>query len=466
VPLSKILTRYAVWYNHRNTFWYFTKAHVVNQSTLMAVAHYHEVLKKEVVDKRNPWTPQTQQTYANMVAPGSNAAWARELKVLFNLLGTAWVENATKVKVTPVGEELLANTDPEHRMELLARQVRKYQIGNPQLSDELVKGMTIIPHQVLLQLLLESHPLPVTADQFTYFISRVADAEDLGRIREALTAYRSATSSEQTEFAALLDSSKVTKIRRIFSYAANFLTIPPYLSYSPGLITVKDYDMAQKVLTWYDRGHDQHISFKSDKDWFSYYGDTQTTSSPLDAVEYFRKVGDAKPAAQAYRRAIEKGMLPPEEDAVEFECRVQGEAKLEDRLEKNLDKLEAGLTLFDKGRQYETEDAGRMDLLTKDSSNQFVVVELKRDKASDAALGQLLRYIGWVRLNLSVDPQHEMVRGYLVGDRFDDKLQYALFANTALEEMCALKEYSKLGIRLEVAKTQDECTATVVEVGP
>jgi len=464
VPLSRILARYTSWYNQRNTFWYFTKAHVVNQSTLVDVAHYHEVLKKEVIDKRKPWTPQTQQTFASMVAPGSNAAWARELKVLFNLLGTAWVENATRVKVTTVGEEFLANTNPEHRMELLARQVRKYQIGNPQLSEKLVKDMTVIPHQVLLQVLLETHPLPITANEFTYFISRVADAEDLGRIREALTAYRSATSQEQMEFAAQLDQSLVTKIRRIFSYAANFLTIPPYLSYTTGQITVHDYDMAKKVLTWYDRGHDQHISFKSDKDWFSYYGDTQTTSSPLDAVEYFRKVGDAKPAAQAYRRAIEKGMLSPEEDAIEFECRVQGEAKLEEWLGGNLDKLEAGLTLIDEGRQYETEDAGRIDLLTRDSKSQFVVVELKRDKVSDVALGQLLRYIGWVRLNLCSDPQNERVRGYLVGDRFDDKLQYALLSNSALEEMCRLKEYATLGVRLEITKSENECTATVVEV--
>jgi len=41
-----------------------------------------------------------------------------------------------------------------------------------------------------------------------------------------------------------------------------------------------------------------------------------------------------------------------------------------------------------------------LDILAKDPAGKFVVVELKRDKASDVAVGQILRYVGWVRIKM------------------------------------------------------------------
>ena len=160
-----------------------------------------------------------------------------------------------------------------------------------------------------------------------------------------------------------------------------------------------------------------------------------------------------------YRDATSKGLLLDDGEQA-FECRVQGEAALEAWLADNLQKLENGLTL--KGRQYETEDAGRIDILARDKNDRYVVVELKRDKASDSALGQILRYIGWVRLNLLSDD--EKVRGYVVGDRFDDKINYAILSNDAIDRMCRLVDYEDLGVKLHVSKTKEDCDAKVVEI--
>lgn len=78
------------------------------------------------------------------------------------------------------------------------------------------------------------------------------------------------------------------------------------------------------------------------------------------------------------------------------------------------------------GQQYRT-DTGPMDILamSKDKSH-YLVVELKRDRASDAVVGQTLRYMGWVAKNLCAEDQQ--VKGAIVALQGDDRLENALYA--------------------------------------
>jgi len=76
------------------------------------------------------------------------------------------------------------------------------------------------------------------------------------------------------------------------------------------------------------------------------------------------------------------------------------------------------------GRQY---PAGpwSIDFLAVDRSNNgLVVVELKRGKTSDAVVGQVLRYINWVRENLAEPGQP--VTGIIIGKEVDEALKYAV----------------------------------------
>jgi hypothetical protein len=77
------------------------------------------------------------------------------------------------------------------------------------------------------------------------------------------------------------------------------------------------------------------------------------------------------------------------------------------------------------GRQYRTE-TGPLDILaiSKDNS-EFLIVELKRDRASDEVVGQTLRYMGWVLKNLCGDNQ--AVSGCIVALSGDTKLENALY---------------------------------------
>jgi hypothetical protein len=79
-----------------------------------------------------------------------------------------------------------------------------------------------------------------------------------------------------------------------------------------------------------------------------------------------------------------------------------------------------------RGHQLST-PIGRLDLLCVDSStNALVVVELKRGRSPDQVIGQVARYMGWVRAHLAADSQ--AVAGIVVAHQCDDRLRYAAAA--------------------------------------
>lgn len=75
------------------------------------------------------------------------------------------------------------------------------------------------------------------------------------------------------------------------------------------------------------------------------------------------------------------------------------------------------------GRQYDTGIVGRIDLLCEDaSSGALVVVELKKGRQSDDVVGQLARYMGWVKENLA---EGRAVEGVVLAPAADERLRYA-----------------------------------------
>ncbi len=66
-----------------------------------------------------------------------------------------------------------------------------------------------------------------------------------------------------------------------------------------------------------------------------------------------------------------------------------------------------------------------IDFLAVDqSTNEFVVIELKRGCSSDQVVGQILRYIGWVRENLAEQGQN--VHGIIICHESDEALRLAV----------------------------------------
>lgn len=74
------------------------------------------------------------------------------------------------------------------------------------------------------------------------------------------------------------------------------------------------------------------------------------------------------------------------------------------------------------GKEYPTE-VGPIDILATDESGNFFVFELKLSRGADRALGQLLRYMGWIKKNVS---NGKSVKGIIVANKMDDKIKYAV----------------------------------------
>lgn len=76
------------------------------------------------------------------------------------------------------------------------------------------------------------------------------------------------------------------------------------------------------------------------------------------------------------------------------------------------------------GELYDTRAVGQIDILYHNNSGDFLVIELKRTKdTADSAVGQIARYVGWVKDNLSKGGK---VEGLLVARSASEELKYAV----------------------------------------
>ncbi len=107
------------------------------------------------------------------------------------------------------------------------------------------------------------------------------------------------------------------------------------------------------------------------------------------------------------------------------------EEHLEDFLVANWTQTELGrdYNIFEEdgelvGKQYPA-DNGRMDILAESKDGkELLVVELKKGRASDAVVGQVLRYMGFAKDELASPDQS--VRGVIIALEDDQRLRRAL----------------------------------------
>jgi hypothetical protein len=102
------------------------------------------------------------------------------------------------------------------------------------------------------------------------------------------------------------------------------------------------------------------------------------------------------------------------------------EVDLRNYLSKNLSKLEADLRVYEEegitGIEFPV--GGRfIDILATDANGGLVVIELKVSRGYDRVVGQLLRYIGWIKKNLAESGQN--VRGVIVARKISEDLLLA-----------------------------------------
>lgn len=122
------------------------------------------------------------------------------------------------------------------------------------------------------------------------------------------------------------------------------------------------------------------------------------------------------------------------EDAVEFAM----EKHLEDFLIKNWKNtpLDAKYNIYEEdgeiiGQQYPS-DTGPIDILAKSKDGKvLLVIELKKGRASDVVVGQIQRYMGYIKEEVAESDQ--TVKGVIIGLEADAKLKRALAVTNNIE---------------------------------
>lgn len=130
--------------------------------------------------------------------------------------------------------------------------------------------------------------------------------------------------------------------------------------------------------------------------------------------------------------SVEGAESPSTVESTDTEQRFGLERHLHEFLRDNWNQIELGQewALYQEpgneeaGYEYPC-DVGRIDLLAKHRKEpRWLVIELKRNQTSDQTVGQLLRYIGWVKRHL-VEGEEE-VHGMIICHEADKALYYAL----------------------------------------
>jgi hypothetical protein len=134
------------------------------------------------------------------------------------------------------------------------------------------------------------------------------------------------------------------------------------------------------------------------------------------------------------------GTAPVEDESEDDGSSLDTEEVLEFSLEKHLQQFIAGnlpslliakkrLRLYRdsanrEGVEYPTA-TGPIDILAVDDDSHFYVLELKLSHGPDKAMGQLTRYMGWVRQHLANGKE---VHGVIVAKNMSERLRYAALA--------------------------------------
>ena len=115
-----------------------------------------------------------------------------------------------------------------------------------------------------------------------------------------------------------------------------------------------------------------------------------------------------------------------EDEALDGDGRFAYESDLRDVLARNLAIIEPGLQLYeDEGiTGVEFPVGGRFaDILGVDSQGRLVVIELKVSRGYDRVIGQLLRYMAWIREHQAEAGQG--VRGMIIAREISEDLRLA-----------------------------------------
>ncbi len=163
----------------------------------------------------------------------------------------------------------------------------------------------------------------------------------------------------------------------------------------------------------------------------------QRTVTLADALDQYPQLAQCRneDAARRKQRSLENS--PPSGDQIWSEADAfDSEEDLQKYLAQHWDATSLGndWKLYEKGR-VNTREIGIIDLLGQHRHRPaWLVVELKVHKTSDEVLGQVLRYMGWVKRHLA--SENDTVEGLIIASGTDPQTWYGLQSLSDVKMMC------------------------------
>ena len=240
---------------------------------------------------------------------------------------------------------------------------------------------------------------------------------------------------------------------------------PVYLYYKKENILILAYGISETVdyeQPWTKEIEDRNEKIKDFLDKPFRYGESYVFKTYVpkiseSEIKYFR---DDREISENELEEDLKNITNKYKECLDIEVNNEGselskglfylESQLEDFIIQNWNESEFGKKynlIIEDGellsQQYRT-DIGPIDILAKDKkTDEYVVIELKRNQSGDQTIGQIARYMQWVEENLS-----SKVKGVIVCGKWDKKLDYARKRMGDVEVLLyevnfSLKEYKK-----------------------
>jgi hypothetical protein len=337
---------------------------------------------------------------------------------------------------TEAGIEYLNNSDDDELTEaIFTQQIKKYRIWNPTMQDK-YKKIDIMPYYLILQVLLKIPNNSFTKDEYVLFITKIKSHKisDIDKCIDYIVTFRKFSEENKRNYKReiqLADKSsfpdrKRTHLETLEDSAGKeiplycFSNLTSIKSGQHGKTIVLNNKLeAEKELKKLKKNLDYNITDKYD--WIRYHGSFGELTIDDVVENYLINFGQDRLLEELQKTGVKK------KDAEKIVSDHILEKDIEKFYLKNLHKISPNLKVVKSphfGNQFPT-TIGIIDLLCFDiKAKKYVVIEFKRGSSSDEVVGQTMRYMGWVYLNL--EKENNSVKGVIVSRNLTNKLEHAL----------------------------------------